>query len=147
MFTLNNKSINIYAPFTTADGTRYGNLTDPAVRELVGVVEIPDPVPPEDYSDETYYRTEQDDAPYVVFTRKSDEQVAQARAAKIQAQIDSMERESLVARPVREYMILDMEAKAIAAGYTLEQLREQQHGYRRVKEFDEQIQALRAQLP
>lgn len=146
MFIKDNKRINIYAPHESANGTRYGNLTDPAVRAAVGVVEMPDPQPPEDYSEDTYYRNEQDEAPYVVFTRKSDEQIAQARAAKIQAQIDSMERESLVARPVREYMLLDMEAKALAAGYTLEQLREQQHGYRRVKEFDEQIQALRAQL-
>lgn len=146
MFTLNEKRINIYAPFESADGTRYGNLTDPAVRESLGVVEIPDPTPPEDYSDETYYRTEQDDAPYVVYTAKSVEQVTQTKNARLQAQIDAMEREALVSRPVREYMILDMEAKAIAAGYTLEQLRAGQHGYRKVKEFDESITALRSQM-
>lgn len=146
MFIKDNKRINIYAPFESQSGTRYGNLTDPYVRSLLGVVEIPDPQPPEDYSEETYYRTEQDDAPYVVFTRKSDEQIEQARKARIQAQIDAMERESLVARPVREYMILDIETKALAAGHTLEQLRASHFGYRKVKEFDEQIQALRAQL-
>jgi hypothetical protein len=79
MFTLNQKRFNIYAPYEAPDGTRYGNLTDPVLREQLGVVEIPDPQAPADYSQDTYYRTEQDDAPYVVYTRKSDEQIAAAR--------------------------------------------------------------------
>jgi hypothetical protein len=86
MFVLNGKRINIYAQFETEDGTRYANLINPDVRASVGVQEIPDPVPPEDYSDETYYRTEQDTEPYVVFTRKSDEQIAQMMQAKLNAQ-------------------------------------------------------------
>lgn len=82
MFTLNSKRINIYAPFTTSEGVTYGNLTDPAVRNQLGVIEITEPAPPEDYSESTYYRTEQDDAPYVVYTRKSDEQIAEVALAK-----------------------------------------------------------------
>lgn len=78
MFILNEKRINIYAPFTTPEGVTYGNLTDPAVRDQIGVIEVSEPTPPEDYSESTYYRTEQDEAPYVVYTRKSDEQIAEA---------------------------------------------------------------------
>lgn len=142
MFTLNEKRINIYAPFTSEDGTRYGNLTDPAVRAAVGVVEIPDPQPPEDYSDETYYRTEQDDAPYVVFTRKSDEQIEQARKARIQAQIDALEAQTLLPRVTREFMLQLFAAQAAAANVDpLENF-----GYRKVKELDDQITALRSLL-
>ena len=82
MFILNEKRINIYAPFTTSEGVTYSNLTDPEVRERLGVVEIADPTQPDDYSDDLYYRTEQDEAPYVVYTRKSDEQIAQQKANK-----------------------------------------------------------------
>lgn len=82
MFILNEKRINIYAPFTSDSGVTYANLTDPAIRDQLGVVEISEPVPPEDYSDDLYYRTEQDEAPYVVYTRKSDEQIAGMVLAK-----------------------------------------------------------------
>lgn len=83
MFIKDGKRINVYAQHITEDGTRYPNLTDPYTRLALGVTEIPDPVAPEDYSDETYYRTEQDTAPYVVFTRKPDEQIARATQGKI----------------------------------------------------------------
>lgn len=82
MFILNERRINIYAPFTTSEGVTYGNLTDPEVRNQVGVIEISEPTPPEDYSESTYYRTEQDEAPYVVYTRKSEEQIAEVVLAK-----------------------------------------------------------------
>lgn len=82
MFILNEKRINIYAPYTSAEGVTYANLTDPAIRNQLGVVEISDPAQPEDYSESTYYRTEQDDAPYVVYTRKSDVQIAEVVLAK-----------------------------------------------------------------
>lgn len=89
MFILNEKRINIYAPFTSDSGVTYANLTDPTVRNAVGVSEIPDPVPPADYTEDTYYRTEQDDAPYVTYARKSDEQLAQvmlSRAKTVRAE-------------------------------------------------------------
>lgn len=82
MFILNEKRINIYAPFVTTEGVTYGNLTDPVVRSQLGVVEVTEPTPPEDYSEDLYYRTEQDEAPYVVYTRKSDEQIAEAALSK-----------------------------------------------------------------
>lgn len=81
----NEKRINIHAPFTTSEGVTYGNLTDPEVRNQLGVIEAAEPIPPEDYSDDLYYRTEQDEAPYVVYTRKSDAQIAEQELAKAQA--------------------------------------------------------------
>ena len=88
IFTATQKRCNPEASYVSPDGTRYAKVP----RELL--TEIPDPTPPADYSDETYYRTEQDDAPYVVFTKKSDEQLAQladskALGAAIQHLIDT----------------------------------------------------------
>lgn len=83
MFIKDSRRINIYAEYTSEEGTRYPNLTNPVLRDKLGVMEIPDPAAPEDYSDETYYRTEQDTAPYVVFTKKPDEQIARATQGKI----------------------------------------------------------------
>ena len=140
IFKTTQKRANPYAQYVDEAGTTYPRI--PA--ELLD--EIPDPLPPEDFTDETYYCTEQDDAPYVVFTRKSDEQIEQARKARIQSQIDAMERDALLARPAREFMLLQMEAIAAGQGVTPEQLREQHYGYRKVKEFDETIAALRASL-
>ena len=82
MFIKDNKRFNIYAP-CEINGVRYPNFTDPYIRLGLGITEIPDPVAPEDYSEETYYRTEQDEAPYVVFTRKSDEQIAEAIQGRV----------------------------------------------------------------
>lgn len=82
MFILNEKRINIYAPFTSAEGATYANLTDPAIRDQLGVVEITEPAQPEDYSEDLYYRTEQDEAPYVIYTKKSDEQIAAVTLTK-----------------------------------------------------------------
>jgi hypothetical protein len=75
-----NRRINPYAPYTDSEGTTYPRMPETLYTE------IPDPTPPEDYTDETYYRTEQDDAPYVVFTKKSDEQIAQVMQQKAKAQ-------------------------------------------------------------
>jgi hypothetical protein len=71
------RRVNIYAPYAG-----FSKLDTPEIRQRAGVIEIADPVPPADYSDETYYRTEQDDAPYVIYTKKSDEQLAQIADSK-----------------------------------------------------------------
>jgi hypothetical protein len=73
------KRANPYAPYTAPDGTRYPRIP----MELLD--EIPEPQPPEDYTTNSdyYYRTEQDDAPYVIYTRKSEEQIVQIERAKI----------------------------------------------------------------
>ncbi len=62
------------------------------------------------------------------------------------AQIDALERQYQLARPVREFMLISMEVQAAAQGINPTQLRERNPGYRRVKELDEQIAALRALL-
>lgn len=76
IFKSNQKRANHNATYESADGTRYPRI--PA--ELLD--EIPEPAPPADYSDELYYRTEQEDAPYVIYTRKSDEQLQQIADSK-----------------------------------------------------------------
>ena len=78
------KRCNPHAPYTAPDGTQHVNV--PA--ELYS--EIADPAAPNDFSDDLYYRTEQDDAPYVVWTRKSDEQIQAARWTKIKQKRDEL---------------------------------------------------------
>lgn len=77
MFILNEKRINIYAPITVGD-VQYANLLSPEVRASLGVVEIPEPEAPADYSPQIYVRIEQDVAPYVVYEKRSDESIAYA---------------------------------------------------------------------
>lgn len=86
MFILrsNQKRCNPFAPFTNGSGTRFAQLPAHLYDE------VPDPAPPADYSDETYYRTEQEDAPYVVYTRKPDEQIQAARWIRIKAKRDDL---------------------------------------------------------
>lgn len=55
----------------------FSRLDTPEIRAMANVVEIPDPQLPEGEKEEEYYRTEQNDAPYVVFTKKSPEQIRQ----------------------------------------------------------------------
>ena len=133
MFTRNQKRFNIHAP-AEIDDVRYANFRDPLLREQLGIVEIPDPQPPEDYSEDAYFRTEQDDAPYVVFTRKSDEQISQAKRARILAQVAALEQNALMARQVREIMLSMPGA-------------EQQPWFARVKTLNDEVAALRAALP
>lgn len=58
-----------HTPYTAPDGTRHASTP----RDLLQ--EIAEPKPPGDYSEATYFRTEQDDAPYVVYTRKPQEMI------------------------------------------------------------------------
>ena len=88
------KRVNPYAPYQDSEGTTYPRMPSDLYTE------IPDPTPPEDYTDETYYRTEQDEAPYVIFTRKSTEQLDALFNSKIKQQIVSIEAGQ--ARAVRE---------------------------------------------
>lgn len=62
------------------------------------------------------------------------------------AQIEALERATLLPRPVRDVLLALMEKEALAAGISLILLRAKNSGYRRVKELDEQIAALRAML-
>lgn len=133
MFIRNQKRFNVHAP-AEIDDVRYANFRDPSLREQLGIVEIADPQPPADYSEDAYFRTEQDDAPYVVYTRKSDEQINQATRARILAQIVSLEQGALMARQVREVMLGLPGA-------------DQQPWFARVKALNDEVAALRAALP
>lgn len=72
--------VNINAPYKGRS-----RLDSEEIRAELGVIEVPEPPAPEDYSEDTYYRTECDAAPYVVYTRKSPEQIYQALDAKCTA--------------------------------------------------------------
>lgn len=52
MFTLNGTPISIDNEYTTEDGVTYPHLRDPAIREQLGVVEVPDP---QDYDQRFYW--------------------------------------------------------------------------------------------
>jgi len=73
--------VNIHAPYKGRS-----KLDTPEIRAAVGVIEIPDPVAPEDYSPDTHYMTEQDDAPYVVYMMKSPAQIAELMVQKAKQQ-------------------------------------------------------------
>jgi hypothetical protein len=77
------KRVNIHAPYKGRS-----KLDTPEIRAAVGVIEIPDPVAPEDYSPDTHYMTEQDDAPYVIYTMKSPEQIQALMLAKYEQALD-----------------------------------------------------------
>ena len=48
------KRVNIYYTYKG-----FSKLDTPEIRARAGVIEIAEPAAPEDYTDETYYRTEQ----------------------------------------------------------------------------------------
>jgi len=48
MFLLNGNPINIYTPYTTAEGVTYPHLRDATIRAELGVTEVPDPVRADD---------------------------------------------------------------------------------------------------
>lgn len=84
MFIRNGTRFNVYAS-AVIDGVTYPNFFDARLQEQLGIQEVQEPVAPEDYSDKLYYRTEQDDAPYVVYTRKSDEHIVAQELVEAQA--------------------------------------------------------------
>jgi hypothetical protein len=62
------------------------------------------------------------------------------------AQILSLERENMMPRITREFMLLDAVAKAAAQGITEPQLYAGMFAYRKLKDFDVQIAAMRSQI-
>ena len=65
---------------------------------------------------------------------------------KAKRQIAEIERETLMNRAVREFMLLSAEAQAAAQGITPAQLYAANPSYKSVKDVDTQIAALRAKL-
>jgi len=151
MFIYNNKRVNIFTPFVGPDGTRYGNLQSPELRNQLGVIEVIEPSPPEDYTEDTYYKTEQDEAPYVVYTKKSDEQIAEITRNKALAKIAELEEIQLrgTLRMQRERELEAAEAYALSnLGLNRDQLYAAACQpdapiafitYKRMRELDDQI--------
>lgn len=71
---------NPYAQYTDAEGVTYLRIPEHLIEEVA------EPTPPADFSYDLYYRTEQDTAPYVVYTKKPAEQLAQLALEKAKAQ-------------------------------------------------------------
>jgi len=82
MFLYNGKKHNIDSPITLENGTFFSNIRDPKVRELAGIVEVPDPIYPDP---ELYYWSEKEDGSLDI-TPKSEEQLAQVRMSKAKQQ-------------------------------------------------------------
>lgn len=70
---------NPFAQYTDANGTTYPRVPADLYEEIA------DPLPPEEFSasPDHYFVTEQDAAPYVIWTKKSEEQIAAIELAKI----------------------------------------------------------------
>lgn len=66
--------------------------------------------------------------------------------AEIQAQITMLESKYLMPRPSREFMLILSVEKAASLGYTESQLYLANAAYKAVKDFDDQIVALRLQM-
>lgn len=65
---------------------------------------------------------------------------------KAKRQIAEIERETLMNRAVREFMLLSAEAQAATQGVTTAQLYAANPGYKSVKDVDTQVAALRGKL-
>lgn len=100
------KRANPFASYTAPDGTRYPRIPTELLEE------VPEPAAPEDYSEDLYYRTEQDDYPYIAYTRKSDEQIMKTLLQKYERALD--EHLDSVAK---QYRYNDRFTFALRAGY------------------------------
>ena len=140
------EATNLYIPDGvpfTLDGIQYPANWD---RASLGLVEVVTVGQRED--DRYFFVTEEvvGAERRITNTPKSDEQIKEVKNGIILAEIDALERQSMVPRAVREYMLLDIETKAIAAGHTLEELRSLHFGYRKTKELDELLTAKHKEL-
>ena len=90
---------NEFALYTSPDGTRYPQVP----RDLLEWADIA--APPDDYTAETYDAQEIMEPPYVIFTKKSDEQLEQLRQGKVRQEIATLEAGQ--ARAVREAALGD----------------------------------------
>jgi hypothetical protein len=70
----NGLRFNIYAG-AVIDGVRYPNFTDRSLWPAVGITEVPEPQPPEDYTPEGWVREERDEAPYVIWRPFTEDEI------------------------------------------------------------------------
>ena len=92
---------------------RYANLRDPMVRAICRIVEIDEPAPPEGYSEATHNREELDVAPYVVYKRKSAEELALLKKIALNRSILNVEA-TITPRRLREAVLTSEGAKWLA---------------------------------
>ena len=85
------RMVNIYAPFKGRS-----RLDSEEIRAAVGVVEIERDAPPEGYTDHPdWYDVREDweatQRPYIIYTRKSDDQINEIHNTRIKQQIAAIE--------------------------------------------------------
>ncbi len=97
----------------------FSRLNSPEIRARANVVEIPDPPPPADFSEDTYFRTEKDDAPYVVYTLRPQEQRDEAAARKLAAKEKADAQEAVRGDSTIQYLTRHTDAAIIAKVKTL----------------------------
>jgi hypothetical protein len=127
----------------THEGTQYPATWDKA---SLGFVEVTTVGTRED--DRYFWVSEdvKDGVRTITNTPKDPEQVKAMEVGMLQAKLDALDGGNPMARPTREFMLLSIEEKAVLAGYTLEQLYEANFGYRKVKDLDVSVGALRDEI-
>lgn len=118
------------------------NLSTPEDKAALGLVEV---VTVGTREDERYFYVSEELVGAelrIVNVPKSPEQIAQMEKAQVQAQIDALEFNAMLPRVTREFMLTAFAAQAAAAGVDPMT----NFGYKKVKELDDQIAALRAKL-
>ena len=103
IFSHTGKRVNPYNSYVTPEGIQYPNLIDKEVQYNLGITEISDPAPPEDFSEETYFRTESEFPPYLVFTPRPQEQIDATEDNKLIVRMEALESRSL--RTMREAIL------------------------------------------
>ena len=89
IYIRNGKRFNIYAS-QTIDSITYPDFCNAQVQANLGITMVEPPAPPADFSYDTYNETEQDTDPYVVYTKKSQEQLDELAAQKEAQRIASL---------------------------------------------------------
>ena len=127
----------------TLNGTQYPANWD---KQSLGFVEVTTVGTRED--DRYYWVSEEvkDGVRTITNTPKAPEQIKQMEVGILQTKLDALDGGNPMARPTREFMLLSIEEKAITAGYTLEQLYAANFGYRKVKDLDVSVGALRDEI-
>jgi hypothetical protein len=83
------KRINPYATHEVNGVVYNGNILHfPEACEALGIFEMPEPAAPPDYSEDIYYKAEQDGLPYVIYTRKPQEMINAVVARKYEQALD-----------------------------------------------------------
>ena len=133
---------NPYQAFVDADGTQYVRVPQELYEEI--------PDPPRG-NDEIEYTQEINDAPYIVITPKSQEQLDQQRKSKALAELTALEQANLMPRVTREFLIAATLMQAAALGLTDAQLLDPLDpafapGFKKMWDFNQQTIALRKLL-